>query len=249
MSSAKILSFPKEVSAGLPSPSQPALPPCRALLFDLDGTLVHTGPDLAGAMNHVLKSRNLDTLDPDEVEYLVGSGARSLLARGFWGMGAEPPVEDADFEAAVELFLDYYAEHIADDSHAYAGVIETLTTLQEAGFAMGVVTNKPEFLAKKLLVELKMDHFFKVVVGGDSLPTRKPEPEMLYHATVHMAVAVDEAVLIGDSDNDIHAARNAGIPVVAVTYGYNRHGDIAELEPDRLVDRFGEITPLLVLDN
>nr|CRH07009.1 Phosphoglycolate phosphatase [Candidatus Magnetococcus massalia] len=229
-------------------PAAPAPLICRGILFDLDGTLVHTGPDLAGAMNHVLTKRGVDTLALEQVEHLVGSGARSLLARGFWGIEAEPPEYDADFEEAVEDFLLYYAEHIADTSHPYAGVMESLERFREQGMAMGVVTNKPAFLAKKLLQALGMDDYFRIVVGGDSLPTRKPQPEMLLHATVHMACAVDEVVMVGDSGNDIDAARNAGCPVVAVSYGYNRNQPIAELEPDRVVDQFTELNKLLVME-
>ncbi|ABK45683.1 phosphoglycolate phosphatase [Magnetococcus marinus MC-1] len=246
MCSAKIIPFPASVVATHGRSQQQPPFPCSALLFDLDGTLVHTGPDLAGAMNHVLQSRGLATLDPIEVQHLVGNGARSLLARGFWGRGAEAPEGDSDFEAAVQQFLAYYAHHIADHSHPYPGVMEGLQRLQEAGFFMAVVTNKPEFLAHKLLAELNMAHFFKVVVGGDTLPTRKPAPEMLYHATVHMASAINEAVMVGDSDNDILAAQRANIPVIAVNYGYNQHDALAALHPDVLVDCFGAIEGLVV---
>lgn len=221
---------------------------CRAVLFDLDGTLVDSAPDLCSALNHVLAGRGVATIDQAKVKHLVGNGARALLARGFWGEEAEPPaVEDDFFKAAVADFLAFYGDHLTDHSQPYPGVPETLESLRREGFQLAVVTNKPEYLTHRLLAGLGLDHLFEAVVGGDTLPQRKPDPAPLLHALAGLGTPPHRAVMVGDSDNDIFAARAARCPVVAVSYGYARGRPVAELNPDRVVDRFEQLAPLLAL--
>ncbi|MBF0322954.1 MAG: HAD hydrolase-like protein, partial [Magnetococcales bacterium] len=150
-------------------PAQDSAPlACHAILFDLDGTLVDTSQDLWRALNHVVEKRGYPALAHDLVRDYVGHGARSLIARGFWGKAATPPQPgvDRDFDAALQEFLDHYAAHLADHSRPFPGVMETLELLREQGFLLGVVTNKPLHLSISLVEQLAMTHFFATIVGG-----------------------------------------------------------------------------------
>ncbi|MBF0368366.1 MAG: phosphoglycolate phosphatase [Magnetococcales bacterium] len=216
-------------------------PSPQAALFDLDGTLVDTSPDLWGALNHVLEKRGYPLLQHHEVRHLVGNGARVLCARGFWGEESEPPEGDPDFEAAVQDFLAYYRDHLTDHSRPYPGVVETLTKLQKAGIAQAVVTNKPEDLSVRLLDELNLSRFFSTVIGGNTLPRRKPDPDPIFHALKQLNATPAQGVMVGDSDTDAKAAQAAQCPLILVTYGYNRGLPVAEMNPDLVVDRFDEI--------
>ncbi|MBF0624843.1 MAG: phosphoglycolate phosphatase [Magnetococcales bacterium] len=227
------------------TPTTPPLP-CQAVLFDLDGTLVETAVDLAGAMNHVLAKRGYPTLPLAQVRNMVGHGARVLLARGFWGFGAQPPDGDPDFEAAVRDFLDYYGDHLVDGSRPFPGVEDTLDQLLDQGYKLAVVTNKPEHLTLKMLKLLDLDRRFQAVVGGDTLSRRKPDPHPLWHALDALGVPAAAAVMVGDSETDVASGRAAGCAVVAVTYGYNRDQPVRELNPDRITDHFAELPTLLV---
>ena len=219
--------------------------PCRGVLFDLDGTLVETAPDLWGALNHVLVERGHPPLALEQVRHLVGNGARFLLARGFWGEDAEPPEGDETFEAAVRAFLDYYRDHIADTSHPFPGVVATLERLRAAGLPLAVVTNKPEALSRLLLDRLGLSGYFSCLVGGDTLPERKPHPLPLRHALERLGVAPALGVMVGDSRTDADAAHAAGCPLVLVTFGYNRGLPLHRLGPDALLDRFDRLADVL----
>ncbi len=221
--------------------------PCRGLLFDLDGTLVETAPDLCRAMNHVLSRRGLPTLALERVRHLVGNGARVLLARGFWGVDAEPPEGDADFETAVKDFLSFYRDHLTDTSHPFPGVMATLERLRDLGVPMAVVTNKPESLSHLMLRQLGMDDFFHCVVGGDSLAERKPHPLPLRHALGKLGVEAAFGVMVGDSETDAEAARAAGCPLILMRYGYNKGVDLEGLRADALLDDFQRIPAVLAV--
>ncbi|MBF0212621.1 MAG: phosphoglycolate phosphatase [Magnetococcales bacterium] len=225
--------------------SEPIL--CRALLFDLDGTLVDSAPDLWRAMNHVLALHDQPALPLERVRHLVGHGARALLARGLLGDLAEPPVDDPRFEAAVTSFLDYYRDHLTDHSPTFPQVVEVLERLSDQGFAMAVVTNKPENLSHAMLEQLHLSRFFPVVVGGESLPKRKPDPLPLWHALDALGIPPALGVMIGDSETDLLAARNAALPVILCSYGYNRGQDVRELHPEHVMDHFGQLPEFLHL--
>ncbi|MBF0191331.1 MAG: phosphoglycolate phosphatase [Magnetococcales bacterium] len=220
---------------------------CRALLFDLDGTLVDSAPDLWRAMNHVLTLREAPLLPLERVRHLVGHGARALLARGLFDAETEPPTDDLLFEQAVGIFLDYYQDHLTDHSRPFPHVMSTLQSLSDQGFAMAVVTNKPEHLARAMLRQLDLDRFFPVVIGGETLPRRKPDPLPVRHALEQLDIPATLGVMIGDSETDLQAARNAGIPVILYAHGYNRGQDVRELQPDRVMDHFGQLPEFLHL--
>ena len=228
----------------------------KTILFDLDGTLVDSAPDLWRAMNHVLAVRGYPLLALEQVRHLVGDGARVLLARGFWGEQAEPPQQEGAFEEAVAEFLLYYQEHLTDFSRPYPGVLPTLQTLKEQGLGMAVVTNKPEMLARRMVEQLGLEGFFAspasgsaskslCVVGGDTLASRKPSAEPLLYALSQQQSSVDHAIMVGDSANDVHAARAAGCPVVWMRYGYNRGVTVDDLNPDWVLDTFTHLPQIV----
>ncbi|MEO5327309.1 MAG: phosphoglycolate phosphatase [Magnetococcus sp. THC-1_WYH] len=217
----------------------------RTILFDLDGTLVDSAPDLWRATNHVITRRGRSELPLELVRDYVGNGARYLLARGLWGLDAVPPVGDPDFEAAVTEFLDYYRQHLTNHSHPYPGVIETLETLQRHNCPMAVVTNKPEFLTHLMLDDLDLARFFPVVVGGDTLAERKPDPLPLHHAMSQLQAHAATTVMVGDSETDALAAKNAGCKLFLVSHGYNRGEPLEDLHPDGIIHHFNQLIELL----
>ena len=218
---------------------------CRALLFDLDGTLVDSAPDLWHAMNHVLTRLGYPRLALEQVRHLVGNGARFLLARGMYGLEADAPDDDPEFEAAVRLFLDYYSDHMTDNSRPYPDCVETLEYLAAKQLPMAVVTNKPQNLAEKMLRHLKMKHFFSHIVGGDTLSERKPNPLPLLHTLEQMQAPPELGVMVGDSQTDSQAARAARCQLVLVSHGYNRGVPVSTLAPDHVIDGFAQLPNIL----
>ena len=192
--------------------------PVEALIFDLDGTLVDTAPDLMGATNHALSLIGRPPITMDQVRHMVGHGARSLIERGISATGES--VDRATIDKMHTALLDYYSDHIADDSVIFDGLLDVLHKARDAKLKLGVCTNKVEHLSHKLLAELKMADFFGAVVGGDTLPIMKPDPAPYREVAQRLGVDVDRTIMFGDSETDIRTAQNAGVPVVAVTFGY-----------------------------
>ena len=189
--------------------------PNPALLFDLDGTLVDTAPDLTSAANHVLEKAGLRGLDEAEIRKSTGQGGLAMLRAGLKLLNAEPTLTA---EALLPDFLAYYGDHIADKSRVFEGLMPLIEEAKAAGVKMAVVTNKTEEMARKLISALKLDAYFPVIVGGDTLATRKPEPEMVFKAMKDLVV--EKAIMIGDSYADRGAAEKAGIPFIGVGFGY-----------------------------
>lgn len=186
----------------------------RAVLFDLDGTLVDTAPDLAAAAN-LMRARH--TLEPLQVEALrpaASRGSRAILAL------ALPQLDDAAREAQVAPFLAAYAAAIAVHSHLFLGMEAVLDAIEGDGAAWGVVTNKPYHLARALVDALDLGARCSVLVGGDTLPQRKPDPQPLWLACDQLGVAAANAIYVGDDARDIQAARAAGMPCIAADWGY-----------------------------
>jgi phosphoglycolate phosphatase len=192
--------------------------PVEALIFDLDGTLVDTAPDLMAATNHALSLIDRRPLIMGEVRHFVGHGAKALLQHGFSATGGD--VDDATTKRLYRSFLDYYYEHVAGNSIIFPGLIEVLHKAQDAGLKLGVCTNKVERLSNKLLVELKIAGFFGAVVGGDTLPIMKPDPAPYREVAKRLGIDAVNTMMFGDSETDILTAQNSGVPVVAVTFGY-----------------------------
>jgi phosphoglycolate phosphatase len=203
------------------------------LLFDLDGTLVDSRADIAGAVNHTLRTLGRPTLSLEVVTQYVGDGVRQLLTR------AAGPMSDEEMARGLSIFLPYYLDHCAETTTLYPGVRETLARCE--GRAMALVTNKPAAHTAKTLAALELEKAFGVVLGGDSLPTRKPAPEPLWEALRLLGAAPERALMVGDSLADIHAARAAGVRVAAVTYGFRPADELRAASPDFV---FNTITDL-----
>ena len=214
------------------------------VMIDLDGTLINTAPDLAESANRMLRDLGMAPHSPAQVENWIGNGVSRLVKRALTGeLDAEP--DAALFERGYARFQHHYAELVAHKSRPYPGVIEGLDTLKAAGFHLACITNKAERFTLPLLAQLKLRDYFALVLSGDSLPKRKPDPLPLLHACKHFGIAPAQGVLVGDSLNDTQAARAAGMPVVCVTYGYNRGNDVRTLNPDAVVDSLADVPALL----
>ncbi|MCX7892097.1 MAG: phosphoglycolate phosphatase [Burkholderiales bacterium] len=202
--------------------------PIRAVLFDLDGTLVDSAADLAAAANRMLAALGLPPRSVEDVKTYVGKGIPRLVHRALLGRldGDADPVLHA---RALALFEAAYAEESGRHSAVFAGVTEGLARLRAAGLALACVTNKAERFTLDLLAAKGLDGYFDVVVSGDSTPVKKPDPGPFLHACERLGVAPAEAFVIGDSANDVAAARAAGIPILCVPYGYNEGVPVAVL--------------------
>lgn len=218
----------------------------QLLLFDLDGTLVNSAPDLAAAVNKMLVALQRSSFDEKLIEDWVGNGAAVLIKRALSGSSEiDPALGKALVEQALELFFEYYFKGLSVKTHLYEGVMETLATLKKAGFPMAVVTNKPERFVAPILNDLKIDSYFVLSVGGDSLPQKKPHPLPLLYACEQLGFQTDNCIMIGDSKNDILAAKAANIKSIGVSYGYNYGEDISLEEPDWVVDDFSKVLTVL----
>lgn len=206
------------------------------VIFDLDGTIIDSLDDLTAATNYMLSELGRGELSKSEVRELVGQGAKRLVER------ALPGVSPEELERGLGLFLAYNEEHIADRTRLYPGVVGTLETLRRQGRRLAVISNKNVALCRKVLHTLQTEKFFTSVIGADSLPFRKPSPQPVLKLLEEYGVAPGNAIIIGDSINDIAAGKAAGVVTVGCTYGY---GALAELkDADYLVDAFAELLDL-----
>jgi phosphoglycolate phosphatase len=211
------------------------------VVFDLDGTLVDTAPDLTAALNHALAALGQPPVPADDVRHMVGHGARRLLERGLAASGAATPEL---VEAGVKPFLGYYADHIADGSRPYPGVETALDALAAAGCRLAICTNKPQRLADALVAALGWRERFAAIVGFDAVPRPKPDPGHLAAAVAAAGGDMADMIFVGDSITDIDTARAAGVPVVAVAFGFSDRPAI-ELGADALIDDYAELLPAL----
>lgn len=208
------------------------------IAFDLDGTLVDTAPDLVGTLNTILAEESLPALPMDAVRMMIGRGARVMLERGFAAAGE--PLEALRSDALMERFIEVYLGRIADESRPFPGVTEALDRLRGAGARLSVCTNKPTNLSIALLDALDLSHRFEAIVGRDTAPAAKPDARHLFAAVEQAGGHPGRALLVGDSQTDIDTARNASLPIVAVTFGYTET-PCADLGPDALIDSFAEL--------
>jgi phosphoglycolate phosphatase len=210
-------------------------------VFDLDGTLVDSLPDLAIALNKLLAEEGRRRLAPDEVRVMVGEGALRLVERAFAATGA--PADQAG-PALVTRFLAHYEGNAAEHTRLFPGAHEALRRLAADGWRLAVCTNKPYRPSMEILDALGVAPLFAAVLGGDSAPFRKPDPRHLAATLDSMGATPDEAVFVGDSPNDLGAARGLGVPVALVTFGYSRV-PVAELGADALLDSFHDLPDAL----
>jgi len=208
------------------------------IAFDLDGTLVETAPDLIGALNVVLEERGLPKVPIASARALVGRGARKLIENGFAAAGR--PLDEAEIGGLVARFIEAYAARIASESHPYPGLINALDELQGDGAILCVCTNKRSDLSLALLDALQLTDRFAAVIGADRAPKPKPDPSHVLAAVSAAGGDPAFALMVGDSSNDVDAAKAANVPVVAVTFGYTETPAHA-LGADAVIDHFNEL--------
>jgi phosphoglycolate phosphatase len=216
--------------------------PVKALIFDLDGTLVDTVHDLLHATNHSLSTIGRRPLRIDEVRSFVGTGAMNLIDLGARATGQ--PVDQAKLLELRDAFLAYYSDNIAVDSKMFDGLHALLDEANARGLKMGVCTNKVEHLSIKLLERLGLMPHFGAVVGGDTLPIMKPDPACYHEVARRLGVRTEDTLMFGDSETDIKTAQNAGVPVVAVTFGYTTQ-PVHAFAPTHVIDHYSEAWPIV----
>ncbi len=216
----------------------------QMILIDVDGTLVDSVPDLAWCVDEMMTTIGRQPWGDDKVRDWVGNGVERLVRRALIGqLDGEP--DDAEFEKAYPIFLELYAENTSKRSTLYPGVKEGLDYLREAGYSLGCVTNKAEQFTLPLLQDLGIFDYFGIVVAGDTLPVKKPDPTPLLYAAEFFGVTPEQSLMIGDSKSDVKAARAAQFRIICMSYGYNHGEDIRIYEPDAVIDSMVELKGLL----
>jgi phosphoglycolate phosphatase len=200
-----------------------------AIVWDLDGTLVDSAPDLASALNTVLDKRGFFTLSLDEVRKMIGNGVPKLVERGFNAVGVRP--DAAQLDELIAMFVTEYKACATDNTRPYAGVVEALQEIHSMNIPMGVCTNKPEAFTRQILEGLELSGYFSSVIGGDSTSARKPDPEPVLACLRGLVAEPASSLMIGDSVHDVHAARAAGVTIGVVPWGY-RSAPVEEMGAD-----------------
>jgi phosphoglycolate phosphatase len=210
------------------------------LIFDLDGTLVDSAPDLRIAVNTVLAEYGGEPLPLPQIRSMIGDGAAQLVARAF----AARRIDPGDPKAALKRFFSIYEADPTANTVLYEGVGEVLRAMHAKKFELAVCTNKPASPANEILRRLGVADYFKQVIGGDTHPFKKPDPRMLTQLLSDFEVGADAALMVGDSEVDAATAQTAGVPFALMTYGYRR-GAVADIPCLAALDRFGELVPLV----
>ncbi|MGI9465281.1 MAG: HAD-IA family hydrolase [Aestuariivirgaceae bacterium] len=212
------------------------------VVFDLDGTLVDTAPDLMHATNAVLAAHGRRAVSLDEIRQMVGQGARKLIDRGFILTGE--PISGERLDPLYDEFVEYYAANIAVESKPYPGVVDLLNACAASGVKMAVCTNKLESLSVNLIDELNLAHFFGAIIGPDTVGIAKPDVAPYRAAVERAGGRLASSLMIGDSETDIRTAKAAGVPSIGVSFGYtDRH--VSYFGPDHVIDHFDEVWPIL----
>jgi phosphoglycolate phosphatase len=211
----------------------------RLIVFDLDGTLVDTAPDLISALNYVLAREGLPPVPVDAARNMIGAGARKLIERGL--ESEDRQVTPAELARLTEDFIAHYAEHIADESRPFDGLEGALDDLTSLGCRFAVCTNKLEWLSTRLLDRLNLSRRFAAICGADTFGVAKPDPAILRQTVARAGSELSATIMVGDAGTDIGVARRAGVPVIGVSFGYTEV-PIAELKPDRIIHHMSELT-------
>src|SRR6267378_6064972 len=210
----------------------------RTVVFDLDGTLVDTAPDLINALNYVLDREGLPPVPLHSARNMIGAGARAMIERGLELEGRTAGL--ADITRLTNDFIDYYAAHIADASRPFEGLEAALDELGARGYRFAVCTNKLEWLSKLLLDQLGLSSRFSAICGADTFGVSKPDPAILRQTIARAGGEPSAAIMVGDAGPDIGVARRAGVPVIGVEFGYTEV-PIADLKPDRVIGHMREL--------
>lgn len=209
------------------------------IVFDLDGTLVETAPDLLDSLNHCLRISGLKTADNESLRRFVGHGGRTMIERAF--AAQQKQINEAQLDLLVEEFRDYYSSHIPGQSYFFPGVLEAMDRFAAQGYSLAVCTNKFEAMSLKLLTSMGEISRFKAVCGADTFAYKKPDPRHLTDTILRAGGNRDRAIMVGDSRTDIDTAKAAGIPVVAVDFGYTDL-PVHHYEPSRVISHYDEFT-------
>ncbi|MCU7872218.1 MAG: phosphoglycolate phosphatase [Candidatus Thiodiazotropha sp. (ex Lucinoma borealis)] len=216
----------------------------KMILIDVDGTLVDSVPDLAYCVDEMMKQLGRAPHGESKVRDWVGNGVERLVRRALIGqLDGEP--EEADFDRAYPIFLDLYAVNTSQRSVLYPGIREGLDYLKKQGYRLGCVTNKAAQFTLPLLQDLGIHDDFEIIIAGDTLAKKKPDPMPLLHAAENMGVDPSVSLMVGDSQSDVKAARAAGFQIVCMSYGYNHGEDIRQYNPDVVIDSLTEIRSIL----
>ena len=205
------------------------------VVFDLDGTLIDTAPDLIGTLNWLLAEDGVTAFGLDEARPFIGRGARWLIERGYQAAGV--PLEAGQIEPLFERFIARYNDHIADESRPFPGMVPALESLKAGGAKLAICTNKLTRLSVNLLDALELGYLFDAVIGADAAPAAKPDPRHLEGTIAAAGGSKARAVMVGDAAPDAGAARAAGVPLILVTFGYTET-PVADLRPDIAIDHF-----------
>jgi phosphoglycolate phosphatase len=212
--------------------------PSRIVVFDLDGTLVDTAPDLIASLNYILDREGLPPVPLRVARTMIGAGARRLIERALELEDRAASVDD--ITRLTKDFIDYYAAHIAVESRPFDGLEGALDALQAEGFAFAVCTNKLEWLSKRLLDALGLSPRFAAICGADTFGVSKPDPAILQQTVARAGGQIASTIMVGDAGTDIGVARRAGVPVIGVSFGYT-DVPMAELKPDRLIHHMRDL--------
>ena len=214
------------------------------MVIDLDGTLLDTAPDIAEAAQRMLRDLGLPPVDLEKIRSFIGNGIANLVRRALTGeMHGKP--DDALFARALPIFEKHYDEVLTRETHPYPGVMEGLKALRDAGFTLVCITNKAQRFTLPLLAAMGMKDYFDLILSGDSLPRKKPDPLPLRYAAIYYEIEPGDLLLVGDSLNDSQAARAAGCPVVLLPYGYNGGKDVRQQDCDGVIDSLAEVLKLI----
>ncbi len=214
------------------------------ILIDVDGTLVDSVPDLAFCVDEMMLQLGMEPRGEKQVRNWVGNGVERLVRRALTGeLDGEP--DEALFEKAYPIFLDLYADNSCKRTELYPGVKEGIEHLQTQGYKLGCVTNKAEQFTLPILRQLDIYDTFEIVVSGDTLEVKKPDPGPLLYAAEKLGVDASQSLMLGDSQSDVKAARAAGFQIICMSYGYNHGEDIRKYEPDLVIDSMAELKAYL----
>jgi 2-phosphoglycolate phosphatase, prokaryotic len=213
------------------------------IVFDLDGTLVDTAPDLIASLNHTITAAGLEPVGYEDITHLVGQGAKVMIERAF--RLREVPLDEGELPALLDRFIGHYLDHMPGESQPFPGLVAALDRLRAASYRLAVCTNKMEKLAVPLIEKLGLTSRFAAIAGGDTFAVRKPDGGHIISTVEKAGGNPANAVMVGDSINDVLAAKNAGIPSIAVPFGYTDI-PVDMLGADRIITHFDELTPELI---
>lgn len=211
----------------------------RTIVFDLDGTLIDTAPDLVDTLNLILAREGLPAVPFEDARRMIGGGARGMIERALIATGRD--CSKPELDRLFAAFIEHYSAHIADRSRPYPQLEAALEHLADAGFPLAVCTNKLEWLSRLLLSTLRLTRHFATIAGQDTFGVMKPDPEVLRRTVLRAGGDPARAIMVGDSGTDIRTARAASVPVIAVDFGYTEV-PIASLQPDRIISSFADLS-------